>query len=144
MEHGLKLMNKMLLNIMCEKREAGRQSWKERERSKRGWSVILSLPVNQTSIFSWREGRPTSNVNKGWEREGGRESTSTRMFEFITQHSSRHDLQEETRNKRIFEQFQMKTQSWAVEGFSVCCFWIFKSHWSERVLEGSRARQDFV
>lgn len=39
------------------------------------------FPVNQTSIFSWREGRPNSNVNKAWEREGSRASTSTLMSE---------------------------------------------------------------
>lgn len=27
---------------------------------------MLPLPVNQTSIFSWKEGRPNSNVNKAW------------------------------------------------------------------------------
>lgn len=44
---------------------------------------MLLLPVNQTSIFSWREGRPSSNVNKAREREEGRESASTLMFESI-------------------------------------------------------------
>lgn len=34
---------------------------------------MLLFPVNQTSIFSWREGRPSSNVNKAWRREGGRQ-----------------------------------------------------------------------
>ena len=53
---------------------------------------MLFLPVNQTSIFSLREGRPSSNVNRAWEREGGRESTSTLMFESIAQDSSRHGL----------------------------------------------------
>lgn len=52
---------------------------------------MLLLPVNQTSIFSWREGRPSSNVNKAWEREGGRESTSTLMFESIARPGSQHD-----------------------------------------------------
>lgn len=52
---------------------------------------MLLPPVNQTSIFSWREGRPSSNVNKAWEREGVRESTSTLMFQSIAWNSSQHD-----------------------------------------------------
>lgn len=56
---------------------------------------MLLLPVNQTSIFSWREGRPSSNVNKPWEREGARQSTSALMFESSAQRSSQHDPEEE-------------------------------------------------
>lgn len=36
---------------------------------------MLLFPINQMSIFSREEGRPSSNVNKAWKREGGREST---------------------------------------------------------------------
>lgn len=61
---------------------------------------MLPLPVNQTSIFSWKEGRPSSNVNKAWGRDGGRESTSTLMFEPIALHGSQHGFQEETRQTR--------------------------------------------
>lgn len=76
MEHCLTLMNNFLCAIRSEGRgEAG--IWKEGERSRRRWSVMPVFPVNQTSIFSWREGRPNRNVNKAREREGNRESTST-------------------------------------------------------------------
>ena len=34
---------------------------------------MFLLPVNQTSIFSCSEGRPSTNVNRAGEREGGRE-----------------------------------------------------------------------
>lgn len=46
---------------------------------------MFLLPVNQTSIFRWREGRPSTKVNTGREREGGRETTSTLMFVSVTQ-----------------------------------------------------------
>lgn len=50
---------------------------------------MLPLPVNQTSIFSWKEGRPNSNVNKAWGREEGRESlSSTLMFERLARQSA--------------------------------------------------------
>lgn len=62
---------------------------------------MLLLPVNQTSIFSWREGRPSSNVNKAWEREAGKDSTSTLMFESVARHCSQDDSQEETRKGLI-------------------------------------------
>lgn len=68
------------------------------ERSRRRWSVMLLLAVNQTSIFSWREGRPSSNVNKAWEREEGRESTSTLMFECIA--TARHSTCSSGRDKQ--------------------------------------------
>lgn len=35
---------------------------------------MLHFPINQMSIFSWREGRLSSNVNKACRREGGRQS----------------------------------------------------------------------
>lgn len=38
-------------------------------------SVMLHFPINQMSIFSWREGRLSSNVNKACRREGGRATT---------------------------------------------------------------------
>lgn len=58
---------------------------------------MFLLPVNQTSIFSWREGRTSTNVNKAGEREGGRGSTSTLLFVYIAQSDSEHGLEEETR-----------------------------------------------
>lgn len=104
MEHNLKLMNNMPREIGSGGR--GAEDWKEGERGRRRRSVMFLLPVNQTSIFSWREGRPSSNVNKAWEREGGRESISTLMFESIAQHDSQH---EETRKGLV--RFQIKIKS---------------------------------
>lgn len=37
---------------------------------------MLLPAVNQTSIFSWREGRPSSYVNKAGAREGEHISTN--------------------------------------------------------------------
>lgn len=40
-----------------------------------GGDLELDFSINQISIFSWREGRLSSNVNTACRREGGRAST---------------------------------------------------------------------
>ena len=56
MQHILKLMNNMFLKIMNE-------GWDDGERSRRRRSSTFPLPENHMSIFSWKEGRLSSNVN---------------------------------------------------------------------------------